>query len=57
MKGLDVGTSFIVMSSQDGDDINFVEIMVYNIKSGKPGIKLLGKTKKIVNINDGQIVK
>ena len=29
--------------------INFDEIMVYNIKSGKPGIKLLGNTKKIVN--------
>ena len=29
--------------------INFNEIIVYNIKSGKPYIKLLGKTKKIVN--------
>ena len=29
--------------------INFDEIIVYNIKSGKPGIKLLGNTKKIVN--------
>ena len=29
--------------------INFNEIIVYNIKSGKPGIKLLGNTKKIVN--------
>ena len=29
--------------------INFDEITVYNIKSGKPGIKLLGNTKKIVN--------
>ena len=28
--------------------INFDEIIVYNIKSGKPGIKLLGNTKKIV---------
>ena len=28
--------------------INFDEIIVYNIKSGKPGIRLLGKTKKIV---------
>ena len=26
--------------------INFNEIIVYNIKSGKPGIKLLGNTKK-----------
>ncbi len=29
--------------------ISFDEIIVYNIKSGKPGIKLLGNTKKIVN--------
>ena len=29
--------------------INFNEIIVHNIKSGKPKIKLLGKTKKIVN--------
>ena len=29
--------------------INFNEIIVHNIKSGKPYIKLLGKTKKIVN--------
>ena len=29
--------------------INFNEIIVSNIKSGKPDIKLLGKTKKIVN--------
>ena len=29
--------------------INFNEIIVYNIKSGKPSIKLLGNTKKIVN--------
>ena len=29
--------------------INFKEITVHNIKSGKPKIKLLGKTKKIVN--------
>ncbi len=29
--------------------INFDEIIVYNIKSGKPGIRLLGNTKKIVN--------
>ena len=29
--------------------INFDEIIVYNIKSGKPGIKLLGNTNKIVN--------
>ena len=29
--------------------INFKEIIVYNIKSGKPGIKLLGNTKKIIN--------
>ena len=28
--------------------INFKEIIVYNIKSGKPGIRLLGNTKKIV---------
>tara|TARA_A100001011_G_scaffold393026_1_gene481897 strand:+ start:1277 stop:1660 length:384 start_codon:yes stop_codon:yes gene_type:complete len=28
--------------------INFDEIIVYNIKSGKPGIRLLGKTNKIV---------
>ena len=30
--------------------INFNEIIVHNIKSGKPYIKLLGKTKKIVNV-------
>ena len=29
--------------------INFDEIIVYNIKSGKPRIKLLRNTKKIVN--------
>ena len=29
--------------------INFNEIIVNNIKSGKPHIKLLGNTKKIVN--------
>ena len=29
--------------------INFNEIIVYNIKSGKPSIKLLGNTKNIVN--------
>ena len=29
--------------------INFNEITVHNIKSGKPNIKLLGNTKKIVN--------
>ena len=29
--------------------INFNEIIVHNIKSGKPRIKLLGNTKKIVN--------
>ena len=29
--------------------INFNEIIVYNIKSGKPNIKLLKDTKKIVN--------
>ena len=29
--------------------INFNEIIVYNIKSGKPNIKLLGNTKKIVS--------
>jgi len=29
--------------------INFNEIIVHNIKSGKPSIKLLGNTKKIVN--------
>ena len=29
--------------------INFNEIIVHNIKSGKPTIKLLGNTKKIVN--------
>ncbi len=28
--------------------INFKEITVHNLKSGKPNIKLLGKTKKIV---------
>ncbi len=28
--------------------INFNEIIVYNVKSGKPNIKLLGKTKQIV---------
>ena len=31
------------------EGINFDEIIVYNIKSGKPGIRLLGNTKKIVN--------
>ncbi len=29
--------------------INFDEIIVYNIKSGKPRIKLFGNTKKVVN--------
>ena len=29
--------------------INFNEIKVHNISSGKPVIKILGKTKKIVN--------
>jgi len=29
--------------------INFNEIIVYNVKSGKPSIKLLGSTKNIVN--------
>ena len=29
--------------------INFNEIIVYNMKSGKPNIKLLGNTKKLVN--------
>ena len=29
--------------------LNFNEITVHNIKSGKPSIKLLGNTKKIVN--------
>ena len=29
--------------------INFNEIIVHNIKSGKPSIKLLGNTKKIVH--------
>ena len=29
--------------------INFNEIIVHNIKSGKPSIRLLGNTKKIVN--------
>ena len=29
--------------------INFNEIIVHNIKSGKPNIRLLGSTKKIVN--------
>jgi holo-[acyl-carrier protein] synthase len=29
--------------------INFKEIIVYNIKTGKPKIKLLSNTKKIVN--------
>ena len=29
--------------------INFKEIIVYNIKTGKPKIKLLGNTKRIVN--------
>ena len=29
--------------------INFNEIIVSNIKSGKPHIKLLGNTKKVVN--------
>ena len=29
--------------------INFNEVIVHNIKSGKPSIRLLGNTKKIVN--------
>ena len=29
--------------------INFNEIIVHNIKSGKPKVKLIGNTKKIVN--------
>jgi holo-[acyl-carrier protein] synthase len=29
--------------------VNFNEIIVHNIKSGKPNIMLLGNTKKIVN--------
>ena len=29
--------------------INFDEIIVYNLNSGKPKMKLLGNTKKIVN--------
>ena len=29
--------------------INFKEIIVYNTKSGRPAIKLLGNTKKIAN--------
>tara|TARA_X000001036_G_scaffold419844_1_gene440104 strand:- start:326 stop:709 length:384 start_codon:yes stop_codon:yes gene_type:complete len=29
--------------------INFDEIIVYNTKTGKPGIRLLGSTKKKVN--------
>jgi len=29
--------------------INFNEIIVHNIKSGKPSIRLLGNTKRIVN--------
>ena len=29
--------------------INFNEIMIHNIKSGKPNIKLLGNTKKVVS--------
>ena len=29
--------------------INFNEIMIHNIKSGKPSIKLLGNTKKVVS--------
>ena len=29
--------------------INFNEIIVHNIKSGKPHIRLLGNTKKVVN--------
>ena len=29
--------------------INFNEIIVHNIKSGKPSIRLLGNTRKIVN--------
>ena len=29
--------------------INFNEIIVHNIKSGKPNIRLLGNTKKVVN--------
>tara|TARA_X000001036_G_scaffold389930_1_gene387295 strand:+ start:302 stop:685 length:384 start_codon:yes stop_codon:yes gene_type:complete len=28
--------------------INFNEIIVFNIKSGKPGVRLLGNTKKLV---------
>ncbi len=29
--------------------ISFKEIVIYNIKSGKPSIKLIGNTKKIVD--------
>ena len=29
--------------------INFKEIIIFNIRSGKPSIRLLGNTKKIVN--------
>ena len=29
--------------------VNFKEIIVFNTKSGKPSIRLLGNTKKIVN--------
>ncbi len=29
--------------------INFNEIIVYNVKSGRPAIRLLGNTKKIAN--------
>ena len=37
------------MGTGTSKGINFNEIIVHNIKSGKPNIKLLGNTKKIVN--------
>ena len=37
--------------------ISFNEIIVYNIKSGKPKIKLLGNTKKIVKKIKDEITK
>lgn len=62
MKGLDVGTSFIVMSSQDGDDINFVEFRdaFYVIKPSTPvANKMIEKGLKgkvFIKDSDGSFV-
>lgn len=62
MKGLDVGTSFIVMSSQDGDDINFVEFRdaFYVIKPSTPvANKMIEKGlngKVFIKDSDGSFV-